>query len=46
VQDVGFFSGKHPYPAITRQEGESVTLRLGNEAWIFPTSGVTFIWDL
>src|SRR3989339_992932 len=34
VKDVGFFAGKHPYPAITRQEGESVTLRLGNEAWI------------
>lgn len=46
VKDVGFFAGKHPYPETTREEGESVTLRLGNEAWIFPTSGVTFIWDL
>ena len=46
VQDVGFFSGKHPYPETTREEGKSVTLRLGNEAWIFPTSGVTFFWDL
>ena len=46
VQDVGFFAGKHPYPETAREEGESVTLRLGNEAWIFPTSGVTFFWDL
>ncbi|MFZ4440013.1 MAG: alanine racemase [Syntrophales bacterium] len=46
VKDVGFFAGKHPYPETTRKEGESVTLRLGNEAWIFPTSGVTFFWDL
>jgi len=46
VKDVGFFSGKHPYPETIREEGKSVTLRLGNEAWIFPTSGVTFFWDL
>jgi alanine racemase len=46
VKDVGFFAGKHPYPEITREEGKSVTLQLGNETWIFPTSGVTFLWDL
>ena len=46
VRDVGFFAGKHPYPEVTRKEGKSVTLKLGSEAWIFPTSGVTFIWDL
>jgi alanine racemase len=46
VRDVGFFAGKHPHPETTREEGKSVTLRLGNDAWIFPTSGVTFVWDL
>ncbi|MBU1744512.1 MAG: hypothetical protein KJ649_06425, partial [Proteobacteria bacterium] len=46
VKDVGFFAGKHPYPAVTRDKEKSVTLRLGDEAWIFPTSGVTFLWDL
>jgi len=46
LRDVGFFAGKHPYPEAIREEGESVTLRLGNDAWIFPTSGVTFVWDL
>ncbi len=46
VRDIGFFAGKHPYPEVTREKGKSVTLKLGNDAWIFPTSGVTFIWDL
>ncbi|MDD5100530.1 MAG: alanine racemase, partial [Syntrophales bacterium] len=46
VREVGFFAGKHPYPETSREEGESLTLRLGNDAWIFPTSGVTFVWDL
>jgi alanine racemase len=46
VRDVGFFAGKHPYPETTREEGKSVTLRLGNDTWIFPTSGVTFVWDV
>jgi alanine racemase len=46
VRDVGFFAGKHPHPETTREEGKSVTLRLGNDAWIFPTSGVTFAWDI
>jgi alanine racemase len=46
VREVGFFAGKHPYPEVLREKGRSVTLRLGNDAWIFPTSGVTFIWDL
>ena len=46
VREVGFFAGKHPHPKVTRKEGKSITLKLGDEAWIFPTSGVTFIWDL
>ena len=46
VREIGFFAGKHPYPETSREEGQSVTLRLGNDAWIFPVSGVTFVWDL
>ena len=46
VRDVGFFAGKHPYPEVTREKGKSVTLKLDNRTWIFPTSGVTFVWDL
>jgi len=45
VRDVGFFAGKHPYPEVAREEGKSVTLRLSDRTWIFPTSGVTFVWD-
>lgn len=46
VKDVGFFAGKHPNPEVIRERGKSITLKLGNDAWIFPTSGVTFVWDL
>ncbi len=46
VRDIGFFAGKHPYPKVIRKKGKSITLALGSEAWIFPTSGVTFLWDL
>jgi alanine racemase len=46
VREVGFFAGKHPYPEVAREAGKSITLKLGNDAWIFPTSGVTFIWEL
>jgi len=46
VRDVGFFAGKHPYPEATREEGKAVTLELSSETWIFPISGVTFLWDL
>ena len=46
VREVGFFAGKHPYPEVIREKGQSITLKLGNDAWIFPTSGVSFVWDL
>ena len=46
VREAGFFAGKHPYPEVSREEGKSVTLRLDDKTWIFPTSGVTFVWDL
>jgi len=46
VREVGFFAGKHPYPEVARKEGKSVTLKLSDRTWIFPTSGVTFVWDL
>ena len=46
VRDISFFAGKHPYPEIENKRGESLTLRINNDEWIFPNSGVTFIWDL
>ncbi|MFH1081441.1 MAG: alanine racemase C-terminal domain-containing protein [Pseudomonadota bacterium] len=46
VRNESFFAGKHPYPEVVRERGKSITLKLGNDSWIFPTSGVTFFWDL
>ena len=46
VREVSFFAGKHPYPEIIREEGKAIKLRISEDEWIFPNSGVTFIWDL
>jgi alanine racemase len=46
VREVSFFAGKHPHPEITKVRGKSIRLKLNNGEWIFPTSGVTFVWDL
>lgn len=46
VREISFFAGKHPYPEIEHKKGDSLRLRINNDEWIFPNSGVTFIWDL
>ncbi|MDI6777470.1 MAG: alanine racemase [Syntrophales bacterium] len=46
VREVSFFAGKRPYPEIIREEGKAIKLRISEDEWIFPNSGVTFIWDL
>lgn len=46
VREAAFFAGKHTDPDVTARRGESVTLRLGDDEWVFPNSGVTFSWDL
>ena len=46
VREVGYFSGKNPEPHVTKKTGESISLTTGNDDWIFPTSGVTFFWDV
>ena len=46
VREVSFFAGKHPYPKVIREEGKSIKLKISENEWIFPNSGVTFIWDL
>ncbi len=45
VREVSFFAGKHPYPKVVKKEGRSVKLKTGYDEWIFPNSGVIFIWD-
>jgi len=45
VREVSFFAGKQPYPEVTREKGRFIRLRVPDHTWIFPNSGVTFIWD-
>ncbi len=45
VRDVYFFAGRHPYPEILREKGRSLRLKISNNVWIFPNSGVTFIGE-
>lgn len=44
VRETAFFAGKHPYPAVFREEGK-IKLSISDNEWVFPTSGVTFFWD-
>ena len=46
VREVSFFAGRRPYPAVHVDEGRSIELRIDDDEWIFPNSGVTFVWDL
>jgi len=46
VREVSFFAGRHPYPEIRLDKGKSIELDIGEDEWVFPNSGVTFIWDL
>ncbi len=46
VKEVSFFAGKHPYPKVVKEEGKSIKLEISDDEWIFPNSGVTFIWDV
>lgn len=46
VREVSFFAGKNPYPAVSRKKGKCIRLSVSDDEWIFPVSGVTFIWDL
>ncbi len=45
VREVIFFSGRRPYPLVRRREGMSINVVVPREEWVFPHSGVTFIWD-
>ncbi|MBW2648588.1 MAG: alanine racemase [Deltaproteobacteria bacterium] len=46
VREVSFFAGRHPYPEIRMDKGKSIELNIAEDEWVFPNSGVTFIWDL
>jgi alanine racemase len=45
VRDISFFAGRHSDPDVIREAGKSIRLRMRDDEWIFPTSGVIFMWD-
>lgn len=46
VFEESFFAGKHPRPTVSIKKGKSISVRISDKEWIFPTSGVIFIWDI
>ncbi|MDD5167562.1 MAG: alanine racemase [Syntrophales bacterium] len=45
VREISFFAGKHPYPDVRRERGKSINIKISDDTWIFPNSGVIFVWD-
>ncbi|MCX7982269.1 MAG: alanine racemase [Syntrophales bacterium] len=45
VREVFFFAGKQLKPEVIKQKGKSILIKVGDDRWIFPVSGVAFIWD-
>ena len=46
VKAESFFAGRHPSPDVTVGKGKFVKVKVSAKEWIFPTSGVIFIWDI
>ena len=46
VRAESFFAGRHPSPSVIRNKGKSIEINVSDKEWIFPTSGVIFIWDI
>jgi hypothetical protein len=44
VRQAAFFAGKHPSPVLIKGKNK-IKLSISDDEWVFPTSGVTFIWD-
>jgi alanine racemase len=45
VRVESFFAGRHPSPSIISNKGKFINVNVSDKDWIFPTSGVIFIWD-
>ncbi len=45
VREESFFAGRHPQPTVSIRKGKSIGIKISDREWIFPTSGVIFIWD-
>jgi hypothetical protein len=46
VREESFFAGRHPQPSVSNKKGKSIGIKISDKEWIFPTSGVIFIWDV
>jgi alanine racemase len=46
VRAESFFAGRHPRADIKATKGKAINVKISDEEWIFPTSGVIFIWDI
>ena len=46
VREESFFAGRHPQPVVSIRKGKSIGVKISDQEWIFPTSGVIFIWDI
>ena len=46
VRAESFFAGRHPQPSVSVSKGEFIDIKISDSEWIFPTSGVIFIWDI
>ncbi|KUG23328.1 alanine racemase [hydrocarbon metagenome] len=46
VREESFFAGRHPQPSVTIKKRKSIGIKISDKDWIFPTSGVIFIWDI
>jgi alanine racemase len=46
VREESFFAGRHPQPSISFKKGEFIDIKISDQEWIFPKSGVIFIWDI
>ncbi len=46
VREVSFFAGRRLFPEVTVDPERSIALKIDNDEWVFPNSGVTFVWDL
>jgi alanine racemase len=45
VRAQSFFAGRHPSPVLSQSKGKFIEINIPEKEWIFPTSGVIFIWD-
>lgn len=46
VKAESFFAGRHPQPSIAGSKNKFIDIKISDKEWIFPTSGVIFIWDI